>query len=187
MSEVLAGGTSAPGAAAHWRLLGRLENTAIGTRGADGTIAVRRSRLAGCILYGPHWQLPGGSYRLTFRCQAGAPRLASQPVLGVEVIVLNRLQQAWKDFTAGELGSGPASVEFEVPPELGLEAANEARFEFRFFHLGNADLVVSDIELASLPGQAILTDAPLWRMLGRLRKSFIGKRRADGATVVRRR
>ena len=61
----------------HWSLLTRLENTAIGVRLADGSTRVRRSALGGCILYGPYLQLPAGVYRLSFRCQAGAPRMAA--------------------------------------------------------------------------------------------------------------
>src|SRR5215467_1708713 len=79
-------------AAAEWQMLSRLEKTAIGARLADGTIRVRRKEQAGCLLFGPYWQLPAGTYRLHFRCRAGKPRFAGQPALGVEVIALNRVQ-----------------------------------------------------------------------------------------------
>ncbi len=168
-------------------ILPRLEKSAIGVRRADGVMVSRREP-AGCVLYGPHWQLPAGHYQLSFSCTAGPARMSSQPVLGVEVIVLNRIQQAWQDFTASELQTGSASILFEVPPALGLEGRNEGRFEFKFFHLGNADLRISTVDLTRLPNQAgsslVLRE---WRMLGRLQKSWLGKRRADGTITTNRR
>src|SRR5438093_1395210 len=102
-------------AQAHPRLLEQLENAAIGQRKPDGSIAVRRGDPAGCVLYGPYLHLAEGRYRLRFRCRSGAPRLGAQPVVGVEVIVLGRFQLAWRDFTAGELAAGAASLDFAVP------------------------------------------------------------------------
>src|SRR5579863_7070349 len=87
----------------HWHLLGHLDSAAIGQRGSDGSIAVRRGERPGCILFGPYLHLPEGRYRLSFRCRSATPRLAAQPVLGVEIIVLSRFQQQWRDFTAAEL------------------------------------------------------------------------------------
>ena len=109
--------------------------------------AVRRREPAGCLLYGPYWQLPAGAYRLSFRCRPGKPRMPSEPVLGVEVIAMNRVQLAWRDLTAAELQDETGSLEFSVPPELGLGAGDEARLEFRFFHLGNADLTITAVDL----------------------------------------
>ena len=120
-----------------WRVLPRLEKTRIGRRRLDGVVAVRRRELAGCLLYGPYWQLPAGAYRLNFRCRSGKPRLPSQPVLGVEVIAMNRVQLAWLDLTAEELRAETGSVQFAIPPQLGLGAGDEARLEFRLFHLGS--------------------------------------------------
>jgi len=71
-----------------WRVLGRLEKTAIGARGGHGVTTVRRREPAGCLLYGPYWQLPAGTYRLNFRCRSGKPRISGQPVLGVEVVAV---------------------------------------------------------------------------------------------------
>src|SRR5439155_22977202 len=75
-------------------VLGRLEKTAIGVRRAGGVTTVRRREPAGCLLYGPYWQLPSGVYRLEFRFRPGAPRLRSEPVLGAVVIAMNRGQPA---------------------------------------------------------------------------------------------
>jgi hypothetical protein len=105
--------------ARHWHVLGRLEKTAIGTRRAGGEITVRCREPAGCLLYGPYWQLPGGTYRLTFRCRSGRPRMAGEPVLGVEVIAMNRVQLAWLDLTADELSAETGALEFSVPPAPG--------------------------------------------------------------------
>src|SRR5689334_25374282 len=94
-----------------WRVLDRLEKTAIGVRHAGGVTNVRRKEPAGCLLFGPYWQLPSGFYRLRFRCQSGKPRLPSEPVLGVEVIAMNRVQLAWRDLTAAELHGEMASLD----------------------------------------------------------------------------
>ena len=170
-----------------WSLLDRLENTAIGARLADGSTVVRRREPPGCILYGPYLHLRAGHYRLKFHCRVGEARMRAQPVLGVEVIVLSRFQQGWADFTADELGAGTGSLVFEVPPEHSLEGDNEGRFEFRFFHLGNADLAITAVELEQLTEQAFPSPAPRqWRLLGRLSTSWLGKRRADGSVIVRR-
>ncbi len=169
-----------------WAVLGRLEKTAIGARGGDGVTTVRRREPAGCLLYGPYWQLPAGAYRLNFRGRSGRPRIPRQPVLGVEVIAMNRVQLAWLDLTAEELQAETGSLEFSVPPALGLGAGDEARLEFRFFHLGNADLTIT---AADLHGAEMAEPRPgparIWRMLGRLEKTAIGKRTGEGVTVRR--
>src|SRR5690349_14017443 len=157
-----------------WHVLGRLVKTAIGTRGTDGATTVRRREPAGCLLYGPYWQLRAGCYRLSFRCRSGKPRLRDEPVLGVEIIAMNRVQLAWRDLTAFELRAETGSLVFTVPPDLGLGAADEARLEFRFFHLGNADLTIGAADLQSVEDEGAHPPAPrTWRMLGRLQKTAI--------------
>ena len=152
-----------------WHVLGRLEKTAIGMRGAGGVTSVRRREPAGCLLFGPYWQLRAGSYRLSFRCRPGKPRLPSEPVLGVEVIAMNRVQLAWRDLTAAELQGETGSLDFAVPPILGLGAGDEARLEFRFFHLGNADLTITAVDLQGIENKEARSAPPrMWRMLGRL-------------------
>ncbi|MBV8507138.1 MAG: hypothetical protein JOZ11_15190 [Alphaproteobacteria bacterium] len=153
-----------------WHVLGRLEKTAIGIRGAGGVTSVRRREPAGCLLFGPYWQLRAGSYRLSFRCRPGKPRLPSEPVLGVEVIAMNRVQLAWRDLTTAELQGETGSLDFAVPPSLGLGAGDEARLEFRFFHLGNADLTIAAVDLQGIENEEPRRVPPkMWRMLGRLR------------------
>ncbi|HEY1432054.1 MAG TPA: WcbI family polysaccharide biosynthesis putative acetyltransferase, partial [Stellaceae bacterium] len=167
-------------------LLERLEKTAIGSRGAGGVASVRRRAPAGCLLYGPYWQLRAGCYRLNFRCRPGTPRLPGEPVLGVEVIAMNRVQLAWRDLTAAELQGEAGYLDFTVPPELGLGAGDVARLEFRFFHFGNADLTIAAVDLQSVEPDEMHAAAPrMWRMLGRLEKTAIGKRTPDGVTVRR--
>jgi hypothetical protein len=171
----------------HWSLLARLDNTAIGARLADGSTRVRRGAPAGCILYGPYLHLPPGAYRLSFRCDAGRARMAAQPVLGVEVIVLSRFRRAWRDFTAAELQAGGASLIFEVPREHSIDSEDAGRFEFRFFHFTSAALAITGVELDRLTDEAQGTAArQRWRMLGRLQKSWIGRRCRDGAVTVSR-
>jgi Polysaccharide biosynthesis enzyme WcbI len=167
-----------------WRVLGRLEKTAIGARGGHGVTTVRRREPAGCLLYGPYWQLRAGTYRLNFRCRSGGPRISGQPVLGVEVIAMNRVQLAWLDLTAEELRAEVGSLEFSVPAPLGLGAGDEARLEFRFFHMGNADLTITAVDLYGTEMAEPRPDpARVWRMLGRLEKTAIGKRTGEGVTV----
>ena len=175
------------GAAPEWHLLNRLEKTAIGKRRADWITTVRRREPAGCLLYGPYWQLPSGAYRLSFSCRSGKPRMPGQPVLGVEVIAMNRVQLAWLDLIADELRGQTGSLDFWVPPELGLGAGDETRLEFRFFHLGNAGLAITSVDLHGLEAEAMRPSPPaLWRMLGRLEKTAIGKRTDEGIMVRRR-
>jgi hypothetical protein len=170
VAEATAGAIASEDAApAQWHVLGRLEKTAIGIRGADGITSVRRREPAGCLLYGPYWQLRAGSYRLSFRCRPGRPRLSGEPVLGIEVIAMNRVQLAWRDLTAAELQGETASLDFTVPPILGLGAGDEARLEFRFFHLGNADLTITAVDLQGIENEETRPAPPrIWRMLGRL-------------------
>ena len=180
-------GAAGEPAAREWRVLHRLEKTAIGTHEPDGAVSARRHEPAGALLFGPYWRLPGGRYRLSFRCGSGPPRFTGQPVLAVEVIALNRNQQGWRDFTAEELSGETGSLDFEVPPALSLEAGEEARFEFRFLHLGNADLKISAADLRHLDFEDSQLPCPprTWRLLGRCLTSAIARCRA-GAVVVRR-
>ena len=153
----------------HWPVLAHLEKTAIGSRGAAGVTSARRREPAGCLLFGPYWQLRAGPYRLSFRCRPGKPRLPSEPVLGVEVIAMNRVQLAWRDLTAAELQGESGSLDFTVPPILGLGAGDEARLEFRFFHLGNAGLTITAVDLQGIANIEMPPPPPrIWRMLGRL-------------------
>ncbi len=169
----------------HWDVLARLERGSIGTRLPDGAVSVRRSEPPGCILYGPYLHLPKGHYRLAFRSRCGRPSMAAQPVLGIDIVVLSRFQQQWRDFTAAELTSGGGSLEFEVTDEHSLESENEGRFEFRFFHLGNADVAITDVQLDMLaPGDAAGPVLSRWRLLGRLQKSWFGWRDANGSVRV---
>jgi hypothetical protein len=169
-------------------ILRRLETGAGGTRRPDGSVMVPRSAAAGCFLYGPYLHLRRGRYRLTFRCRVMRARLTGQPVLGVEIIVLSRFQQQWKDFTASDLAGCAGALDFEVPAEHSLEGGNEGRYEFRFFHLGNAALAVTAVALERLPDD---TPSPAqisrWRLLGRLEKGWLGRRAGDGAVAAWRR
>ncbi len=153
----------------HWHVLARLEKAAIGTRAADGITSVRRREPVGCLLFGPYWQMRAGSYRLRFRCRPGKPRLPNEPVLGVEVIAMNRVQLAWRDLTAVELQGETACLDFTVPPALGIGAGDEARLEFRFFHLGNAGLTITAVDLQGIESIETHPAPPrVWRMLGRV-------------------
>ncbi|HEY1796397.1 MAG TPA: WcbI family polysaccharide biosynthesis putative acetyltransferase [Stellaceae bacterium] len=169
-----------------WSLLNRLEHTTLGRRDADGTIRIARSDTAGCVLYGPYYHFEMGRYRLAVHARAGAPALSGQPVLGVEIIILSRFQRAWRDFTAAELERGSGTLVFDVPPELSIDGGNEARFEFRVFHLGNADISIGGVELERLPDDAGEADPRAWRLLGRLRSTWLARRQRSGSVTVAR-
>src|ERR1700732_3822541 len=100
VAEAIIGAIASEQEPPQWHVLGRLEKTAIGIRGAGGVTSVRRREPAGCLLFGPYWQLRAGSYRLSFRCRPGKPRLPSEPGLGGEIIAMNRGQLAWRVLTA---------------------------------------------------------------------------------------
>ena len=169
----------------HWNVLPRLEKGAAGTRQPGGSLTIRRSEPAGCFLYGPYLHLRQGRYRLSFRCRCSRSRMTAQPVLGVEIIVLSRFQEQWRDFTALELKDGSGSLDFAVSVEHSLEGENEGRFEFRFFHLGNADLAITAVELEMLaPDAAPAASTSCWRLLGRLEKTWLGRREGDGSLRV---
>jgi hypothetical protein len=168
-------------------VLSLLENAGIGRRTPDGTITVHRGEPAGCVLYGPYLHLPQGRYRLSFRCRIAAPRFPVHPLIGVDIVVLNRFQLVWRDFTAAELAGGSASLDFTVAREHSLEGHNEGRFEFRFFHLGNAGFAITGVTLDRLPSETAPTpERSRWRLLGRLQKTWRGRRGRDGALRVMR-
>jgi hypothetical protein len=164
-----------------WPVLDRLDKTRIGVRTADGITRVRCGEPPDCLLYGPFWQLAAGDYRLAFECRAERPLMPAQPVLGVEVIAFDRFQFAWRDFTAAELRKDAPALDFAVPAGDG---DGPRFFEFRFFHLGNADLTIAAVSLRRLPIPA--PAAPRrWRLLGRLRRDARGRVTPDGIAVRR--
>ncbi len=151
-----------------WRLLGRLAKGRIGVRQGDG-VTVRRTEPADFLLHGvrPNLSLPRGRYRLSFCCRAGVPQHPSQPVLEVEVVARDRSFSAgaWRSllrgrsavqaragFTATALVADPASIDFDVLPELSDERGGQIWFELRFRHLANADLTISAVNLHKLVG-----------------------------------
>ncbi len=120
-----------------WRVLPRLEKGCIGRHRDDGSVSVGRSEPADLLLYGPHWKLVSGWYRLEFRCEAQPPLMAcAARSQASKSSFKTRVQQAWRDFTVVGLASGERAIDFEkVPFELGVDAGGEARFEFRLHHL----------------------------------------------------
>ena len=80
-------------------------------------------------------------------------------------------------FHRADLADGLGTLDFEVPPEHSLEGDNEGRYEFRFFHLGNAALAINSVDLEKLPEDAPApATSSRWRLLGRLNKSWLGRR-----------
>jgi hypothetical protein len=133
---------AAPNEPRRWRLISRLRARKIARRDTDGTVAIGRRRRPGCALDGPAaFFLPQGRYRLTLACSTGIPKMPGQPVLGVDVLAGERHRQAWREFSAEELGQGPVAVDFVVPPRLA-DTTGDAPFSFALFHLGNAAITI---------------------------------------------
>ena len=64
------------------------------------------------------------------------------------------------EFTSEALAAEWASLDFDVPPELSCESHDEIGFEFRFLHLGNADLTVSAVSLHEIGGEDLPAKSP---------------------------
>ena len=140
--------------ASPWQILPKLKANKSVTREEDGSITVSRDRMGdGCILYGPHWWLRSGTCRnLDSQITLCAPHaVTAQPILGLEIIAQNRFRRNWFDFTAAELpgGQGERQV-LVVPPEMGSEEGQEARFEFKFYQFANCDMSVRAVTLTRI-------------------------------------
>ena len=157
-----------------WRLLGRLakgpdrrSRSRLRDGSADrtgGPVALRRSAQF-AALRGPipaEFLLPGGA----------AATSVSQPVLAVEVIARTDRSaslglcenplglRARREFTAEALAAERASIDFDVPPELSSEGEDDVGFEFRFLHLGNADLTISAVNLNEIGRRRSAGESP---------------------------
>lgn len=179
---VLPENASVPGSA--WQLLTRMDLHEKATRQPGGAVTISRWTRPVGFLFGPHLRLPQGRYRLRLACGAAHPRAPAQPALGVEIIAQNKVQRGWRDFTPAELQAGDATVEFEVTPDVAADHGIDAPFEFRIVHLENADLTIRTMQL-----EAIDDDHPIppskWRLLGRLRPSWLAFGRATPVRLTR--
>ncbi len=172
--------------AASRALLTSMEVRPPALRRPDGSVWVVSPLPARVFLYGPFLRLPRGHYRISFRCRVKMPVQGTHPVLGLEVIAQNRVQRAWRDFTAAELRDGDLSLAFEVPEALSIEGGADAPFEFRFSHFGNAIIQVTEVTLHPLDALPAQSAPPLWRLLGRLRTLPIsGDVRLTPASITR--
>ena len=153
---------------------------------------------------GPFLQLPAGYYRLEISADAGTPRMAAEPVLGVEITARRRwldgrwrswnsllgrppprgVQLAWRDFTCAELRCGTASFDFEVPAELALEGGEDIVIGLHLRRLGNAGLAIKGVDVRQMTAAGAAPKSRQWRLLGRLSKGRIGVRQADGVAVA---
>lgn len=102
--------------------------------------------------------------------------MVSQAALRVEVIARSRSLRmpalnltrtgeagglrAQCEFTSEALAAQWASLDFDVPPELSCESKDEVGFEFRFWHLGNADLNVSAVNLHEIRREDLAAKPP---------------------------
>ncbi len=151
-------------------LLPGMEVRAPGVRRPDGSVWVVSPVPARVFIYGPFLRLNRGRYRLAFRCRVTVNVQGAHPVLGLEIVAQNRVQRAWRDFTAAELAADDLSVTFDVPEALSIQGGVDAPFEFRFSHFGNAVLQVTEVTLHALGDTAAPQEPePVWRLLGRLR------------------
>ncbi len=169
-----------------WSVLDLMERGDCGTRRADGGISVGAEEGGVRLLYGPPWRLSQGAHRLSIHCRTGPPKIGAAVVLGVEIIADNRVQAAWRDFTAQELAAGSGEVDFVVSPKLSRDAGG-AFFEFRLYHFGNADLIVSDIVLRRLTAGLGRNSTRRWRLTGRIDPRRASPPDADGFVAVPRR
>ena len=169
----------------HWDVLGRLEKGPIGKRRPGRLGRRRRSEPAGCFLYGPYLHLPQGRYRLTFRCRCGGRRCSAHPVLGVEIIVLSRFQQQWRDFTGLELAERSGHARFRGPARAQPRKRQRGTLRVPLFPSRQCrprDQCGRSRKAAG--GGAGPGSRSRWRLLGRLHKSWLGRRDADGGVAV---
>ena len=151
-------------------LLPLLTKAAIGVRQPDGQIRIGQGEPRGYVLRGPLCELPAGDYVLRVRCKTGASLVRSQPVLGVEILALGHALLVWRDFTAEELKAGTATIGFAVTPDIGRADNDAIKFDFRFYHFGNASLEISGVDLVpAVRGAAPAADRSRYRLLPRMR------------------
>ncbi|HEV7323489.1 MAG TPA: WcbI family polysaccharide biosynthesis putative acetyltransferase [Bosea sp. (in: a-proteobacteria)] len=151
-------------------LLPLMEVQIPGRRNHDGTISALPVPFLGNLIYGPFLRLSAGRYCLSFTAQPGMALPGNHPILGVEVIAQNRILQAWRDFTAAELGRGEQRISFEVPDAISAESESDAPFEFRFVTFGRGTFRLTGLSLRSLDANGPLGEPMTWRLLGRLRR-----------------
>ena len=181
--DLLAMRPEAPADVGDRDVLPALIKTVVGTRRDDGSVAVARREKPFVFLYGPYWRLPQGCYRLKFTCEVKQPLDPRVVFLGVEVLAQNRVFVAVRDYCAAELSDGLASIVFEVPAALAMEADAGDFFEFRFLTFGMADFAITSVVLASTDGMPDPT--PLrWRLVSRLRRGILARRRSNGVRLV---
>ncbi len=144
------GVSAVPVPARRWRLSGRPDPRRALPADDNGFVALQRWARAGQFLLGvrPMGGLPAARYRLRFRCRDGPPRNPQQPVLGIEIFNSYLAYEA--HFTADELNGGTPTIDFAVPPELGLEGGAAAPVALKFIYLRNGPLAVAGIELELL-------------------------------------
>jgi hypothetical protein len=136
---------------------------------SDGGVFISRWSRPVAFLHGPHLRLATGQYRLNFTCAISHANAKFWPVLGLEIIAQNRFLRAWQDFCRNDLNGGNGYLDFGVPPESGTEFGIDAPFEFRFLHLANADLQMTDIALQRMgPFDPQAEPVRHWRLVGRV-------------------
>jgi polysaccharide biosynthesis acetyltransferase WcbI-like protein len=166
------------------QLLERMDKTERAQVENGGAVRIRQDQPPDCFLYGPYIRLDGGSYCLRFDCRSGMPRRPAEPVLGVEILAQNRVHLLWRDFTAAELRGG-AMMDFQVGKGLALDQGVDAPLEFKFYHLGKAELCIAGIELLRTSADAVAPDSSLWRIHGLFNPGWAASRGPQGIRVRR--
>ncbi|HVV27653.1 MAG TPA: WcbI family polysaccharide biosynthesis putative acetyltransferase [Rhizomicrobium sp.] len=166
-------------------VLPHLTRTGAAISNANGSITAKgRRNTESCFLYGPHWWLRAGRYRLSFRAQVSGSTMTAQPSFGVEIVTQNRFRHGWRDFTQADANAERHSMEFLVPQEMGTEQGQESRFEFRFFHFANGAVTISDVILQPVGDDTGVASNMRWRLLGRLGKGWTARRLTDGSVAA---
>jgi Polysaccharide biosynthesis enzyme WcbI len=165
-----------------WRLLWRLRSREAANRHANGNVTVPRAAPASCMLDGPpSFYLGPGQYRLLLTAQATKPKRVAQAVLGVEVLSSSGEQFSWREFTAADLCHGPAPIDFVIHPWQTIHVGWPITISFNVYHLANADIAISAVELESVAAATSATiSVKEWTLTNRVawRRWFVRKHAA---------
>ena len=124
-------------------LLAAMKIGTAGGRSADGIVRGKKG-VAGHLVYGPYVRLPAGCYSLTWSFHADNFADTDARV-AIEVIYAD-IFLARQDIHAHEIASDSYRLNFTVPSECQM-LLGQARFEFRMWSNGGADIEIRDLSL----------------------------------------
>ncbi|HYD08200.1 MAG TPA: WcbI family polysaccharide biosynthesis putative acetyltransferase [Reyranella sp.] len=139
--------TPAEGEGIRREVLPALIKQRAGKRHADGSVSVRAFEGATVLLYGPYWELGGGTYRLDLRFGAIRARHADEAFVGIEIVAQNQTLLFAADFSVSDLPDGAASIVFRIDETLCV-GGEDPKVEFRILHFGAASFTIDRMVLA---------------------------------------